>query len=335
MAMVKCSVRWRPSGGRGEYEFVPADALRDRRVFVAVPILDILIDAEVTGAIRDGKPRLRKNAPNDRSKMHLVPLVMAMARLPEPRREDITGTVTWPLERKTFLVDKMEFDIRSDSAGVVILEPTEAHILHSEQVIDLRHRFKNIKVDFDKATPPATMNATILHPLIVQHIQLLRKGINDLAIRKITDELISLQHGLYGATNVASISEINSLQYTPLEDGIYGTEGRILTRLHSTRERDPRFVQRAKAHFKDLNGGLLFCECCGHNPLKSYGPRGESRIEAHHKSPVEQMLPDTVVRPEDLAMVCPNCHDIIHAKRPWVTIEHLKEILEKGPYSLS
>jgi hypothetical protein len=27
-------------------------------------------------------------------------------------------------------------------------------------------------------------------------------------------------------------------------------------------------------------------------------------------------MSDTVTKAEDLAMICPNCHDIIHAKRP-------------------
>ena len=36
-------------------------------------------------------------------------------------------------------------------------------------------------------------------------------------------------------------------------------------------------------------------------------------FQAHHKTPLEELMSDTVTKAEDLAMVC---HDIIHAKRP-------------------
>ena len=39
-------------------------------------------------------------------------------------------------------------------------------------------------------------------------------------------------------------------------------------------------------------------------------------FQAHHKTPLEELMSDTVTKAEDLAMVCPNCHDIIHAKPP-------------------
>jgi len=331
--MEKCSVRWRPSGGRGEFEFVPSDSLKDKRIAVAVQELDALVQTEVFGAIRDGKPRLRKDSPNDRLKMHLVPLVMAMARLPEPRREDITGAVTWPLENKTFLVSEMDFEIISDDGITVVLGPLIARILHSDQVIDLKSRFISMRNDLDNALASSTLSDPELRDLVIQHVAVLREGINSPKIRQISDRLIDLQRGIYGDTNVASITEIKSAPYTPLEADIIGKEGKILVRLHSKRERDPGFVRKAKARFKALNGGVLFCECCGHDPLKIYGPRGDSRIEAHHKRPVEEMLPDTEVRPEDLAMVCPNCHDIIHAKRPWATVEDMKTILLNSPYN--
>jgi predicted HNH restriction endonuclease len=38
-------------------------------------------------------------------------------------------------------------------------------------------------------------------------------------------------------------------------------------------------------------------------------------------------MPDTVTKAEDLAMVCPNCHDIIHAKRPRITVLGVIKIL--------
>src|SRR5690349_21031078 len=90
-----CTVRWRPSGGRGEYEVVPAQALVGREILIRIPELNVTIPTETTGTISQGKPRLRKRDSNNRSKLHLVPLVMAIARLPDPAREDKTGSVAW------------------------------------------------------------------------------------------------------------------------------------------------------------------------------------------------------------------------------------------------
>ena len=86
--MTTCSVRWRSSGGRGEFEFVPADSLLDREISVDFEALSLRIPAEVHGVRESGKPRLRKHEPNNRDKLHLPQLVMAVAGLPEPARED-------------------------------------------------------------------------------------------------------------------------------------------------------------------------------------------------------------------------------------------------------
>ena len=134
--MVNCVVRWRPSGGRGEYEVVPSQALAGRRVILRIDTLGVDIPAEVTGTISQGKPRLRKDQPNNRSKLHLVPLVMAIARLPDPAREDKTGTVDWPLENKSFVVSHMKFEIVSHDESSAVLRPVSAQVLHSNNVFD-------------------------------------------------------------------------------------------------------------------------------------------------------------------------------------------------------
>lgn len=96
--MAKCSVRWRPSGGRGEFEFVPADSLVGRNISVDFGALKVRVNAEVEGLHVQGKARLRKFEKNNRSKLHLPQLVMAVACLPEPAREDKGGSVLFPLE---------------------------------------------------------------------------------------------------------------------------------------------------------------------------------------------------------------------------------------------
>lgn len=112
--MATCSVRWRSSGGRGEFEFVPSDALEDRQIDIFLEDLNVTIPSEVYGVRAQGKPRLRKLESNNRQKLHLPQLVMAIARLPTPAREDLTHTVAFPLSNGSWVMDEMHFDVIED-----------------------------------------------------------------------------------------------------------------------------------------------------------------------------------------------------------------------------
>jgi len=113
----------------------------------------------------------------------------------------------------------------------------------------------------------------------------------------------------------------------PDEEGEEAEEGRILTRLHRTRERDRKIVERRKA--KALRDhGSLYCEACGFNFATRYGERGNGFIECHHTKPVSALLPGEKTKLEDLALLCANCHRIVHIRRPWMAIEQLKLALQ-------
>lgn len=67
---------------------------------------------------------------------------------------------------------------------------------------------------------------------------------------------------------------------------------------------------------------------CGFDFAKTYGELGEKFIEAHHIKPVSQMDENEKTSIDDIIMVCSNCHSMIHRKKPWLTIDKIKEILE-------
>jgi 5-methylcytosine-specific restriction protein A len=306
--------------------------LEGRRIFVRIPQLLAEIDAEITALIRNGKPRLRKDDSNNRHKLHLVPLVMAAARLPYPAREDRLGTVQWPLEHRSFIVSEMEFELVSSDRQRAVLVPLTAHILHSDRTIDLQARFNSIATDAGEL-PKIQATDAILGEAITRHVAAVKTQKNSDAIRNAAESAITRQTSVYGSSNAAAISTIENLPPTTLEDDIKGREGRVLTRLHSYKERDRDLVKKAKEAFLAKHGALR-CECCGIDLGEFYGKRGEGRIVAHHKTPVEELLPDTITTVADLAMVCPNCHDIIHAKRPWLSVAEIRELLsDLGPGS--
>ncbi|HBN30592.1 MAG TPA: hypothetical protein DD416_05065 [Rhodobacteraceae bacterium] len=72
----------------------------------------------------------------------------------------------------------------------------------------------------------------------------------------------------------------------------------------------------------------MFYEVCGFNFEDVYGERGNGFIECHHTKPVHEMQPHEKTKLSDLALVCPNCHRMIHAKRPWLTIDELRSLIK-------
>lgn len=202
-------IKWRKSGGRGEFEVTPSESPLDRDIHLTFPALDVQIAAEVYGAHIDGKHRLRKHNSNDRTKLHLPQLVFAVAQLPEPARSD-------------------------------------------------------------KGAPVE-------------------------------------------------------------EEEIVGQEGKLLTRLHVYKERDRGFVRQVREHYRRQGDGRLVCQACDRAPVETYGPVGESCMEAHHRVPIEQLQPDSVTRLEDMAMLCASCHRVVHSAKPCLEVDNVKELIKKRP----
>ncbi len=105
-------------------------------------------------------------------------------------------------------------------------------------------------------------------------------------------------------------------------------EGREYEVRHKARERNRELVEKAKAQFKS-KFGRLFCEACDFDFAAVYGYAGADFIEAHHKIPVSELMPDAKTKISDLAMVCSNCHRMLHYRRPWLTIEALRRLIRQ------
>ena len=105
------------------------------------------------------------------------------------------------------------------------------------------------------------------------------------------------------------------------------SEGRLLTRVHVTRERNQGLIKRKKKSVLNKTGSLK-CEVCSFDFKQVYGELGEGFAECHHVKPVSQLKPNEKTRIDDLAILCANCHRMIHRKRPWKTVEELKSILK-------
>jgi hypothetical protein len=104
-------------------------------------------------------------------------------------------------------------------------------------------------------------------------------------------------------------------------------EGVESYRMHRTLERDgslPRRVKRMRLQAT----GRLECDVCTFDFFAFYGALGIGFIEAHHKLPVSRLTGREKTKAAHLALVCSNCHRMLHRSDPELTVEQLKATLK-------
>lgn len=111
-------------------------------------------------------------------------------------------------------------------------------------------------------------------------------------------------------------------------------EGRLLTLTHRRHERNRKAVEKKKAHVLRVNGRLR-CEACDFDFAERYGKLGVGFAECHHLRPLHLLTGATTVRLEDLAILCANCHRIIHRVSPMMSVVELRRVVEELSSSAS
>lgn len=109
------------------------------------------------------------------------------------------------------------------------------------------------------------------------------------------------------------------------DDELAFPEGKERYRLHKSKERSGELIKAAKQKRLQSDPNLA-CEVCGFSFVDKYGELGEGFIEAHHLFPISKLTEETKTKIEDLALVCSNCHRMLHRKRPWLELQQLKTI---------
>ncbi len=105
-------------------------------------------------------------------------------------------------------------------------------------------------------------------------------------------------------------------------------EGDKKMAFHFYRERNSKLVRLKKDLFIEEHG-QLFCEACKFDFHDAYGERGKDYAEVHHNIALSSSDFMGTTKLDDLNVLCSNCHRMIHRKNPWLSIEELKEILNK------
>ncbi|WP_420209474.1 HNH endonuclease [Candidatus Electronema sp. JC] len=70
------------------------------------------------------------------------------------------------------------------------------------------------------------------------------------------------------------------------------------------------------------------CSVCNFNFKDGYGEIGENFIHVHHLKPLSEIGKEYELNPiQDLRPVCPNCHAMLHKRKPPYSIEELMKII--------
>ena len=109
-------------------------------------------------------------------------------------------------------------------------------------------------------------------------------------------------------------------------------EGKPVLKSHQARERDLKIVKEKKQVVFEEKQALP-CEVCGFDFFQRYGEAGWKFIECHHKVPLAEptndKLPTQLI---DLALVCSNCHRMLH-RPPWKSLNELQSIVQQQELS--
>jgi 5-methylcytosine-specific restriction protein A len=106
-------------------------------------------------------------------------------------------------------------------------------------------------------------------------------------------------------------------------------EGKVLYRLHRLRERNPALVRLAKERAM-AEHGRLSCAACGFDFAAAYGDIGRGVIDCHHLLALADLTAERATKLTEVALVCPNCHRIIHRKRPWLALGDLADLIARS-----
>lgn len=106
-------------------------------------------------------------------------------------------------------------------------------------------------------------------------------------------------------------------------------EGRRKLVTHLQIERAPDLAPAKKAEFRSKHNGDLFCECCGRN-YAEYGKHHEAMFGVHHLKALGKAKKRVATKLSDLAVICSNCHRVIHRHKPMLSVAQLTKQLSSS-----
>lgn len=100
-------------------------------------------------------------------------------------------------------------------------------------------------------------------------------------------------------------------------------EGQTYIKEGTFRKRNAALIQAKKAN-SDYR-----CEVCGFSFEKAYGLIGRDFIIAHHIEPLSKRSRPSRTKLEDIALLCANCHEMVHTRNPPLSPAQLRKKISK------
>ncbi|MCG2612767.1 HNH endonuclease [Terrimonas sp. NA20] len=104
------------------------------------------------------------------------------------------------------------------------------------------------------------------------------------------------------------------------------SEGQILYKYHKVIERNPIIILKKKKQALERSGKLS-CEACEFDFITFYGDLGKDFIECHHRVPLASFQKSKNTSLDDLALVCANCHRMLHKSIDTMSVEKLRNLI--------
>ena len=121
----------------------------------------------------------------------------------------------------------------------------------------------------------------------------------------------------------ANHCKIPLMTATKVLSAVSASEGEYIENKGYRRKRDQRLRRAAL----DASGGV--CEACGVDYNRVLGGKGLRVLQVHHKCQLSELDKPRVNTVEDLAVVCANCHALIHSdSKKALGIDLLKQMLK-------
>ncbi|MCM1987509.1 HNH endonuclease [Methanococcoides seepicolus] len=155
-----------------------------------------------------------------------------------------------------------------------------------------------VEVDWDKNFKPFTLNLEA----------------NQNTVLKLDTERLEKIHAMESKSDML---------YDYVDDVLKVNEGEQYITEAIFRKRNRKLIEQKKTD-SDYR-----CEVCGMNYEEVYGEIGKNYIIAHHIEPIGNRDGSSPTTIDDIALVCSNCHNMIHKINPPMTVDELSNQINK------
>ena len=133
--------------------------------------------------------------------------------------------------------------------------------------------------------------------------------------------------GISGVPGYVRVVELKEIPEFDVDiHTVEAEEGRRRLIQHLRRERNRTLVKNKKKL-----ASCLDCEICGFSFSRAYGSAIGDHCEVHHLVPLGEAEEITRTRVEDLAILCANCHRVIHLRNPPYSLAEVRSMLGFAP----